>query len=265
MEEAIIVGILNTTPDSFSDGGLYNVPDKALEHAHRIWQEGASYVDVGGESTRPGFVPVEASAEWDRIAPVVKTLVQENIPVSVDTRKLELIPWALDAGASMINFQGSVEDTFRLIASREVSEKCARWVLMYNGRTDEEAKAQNLSQKDRRLAFFDRCSEELASRNIPAERIIFDLGIGFGPSEEESIALLRQHGDFIQQYPQSWMLATSRKSFMKRWCRDAEPEQRLAPSLATALMAYQQGCRYFRVHDVRPHREGLQAVREICG
>ncbi|MDR2420362.1 MAG: dihydropteroate synthase [Puniceicoccales bacterium] len=265
MQEAHIVGILNLTPDSFSDGGLYNIPDKALEHAHRMWQEGASWIDVGGESTRPGFTPLEASAEWDRIAAVVKTLVQENIPVSVDTRKLELIPWALDAGASMINFQGSVNDTFRLIASREMSEERARWVFMYNGRSDDEAKRRNLSQKERRFAFFDRCSEELAKKNIPAKRVIFDLGIGFGSSEDESIALLRQQADFIRRYEYPWMLATSRKSFMKRWCRDTEPHQRLAPSLATALVAYQQGCRYFRVHDVQSHRECLQALREIYG
>jgi dihydropteroate synthase len=265
MEEAYIVGILNLTPDSFSDGGLYDTSDRALEHAHQMWQEGASWIDVGGESTRPGFTPLEASAEWDRIAAVAKALVEENISISVDTRKLELIPWALDARASMINFQGSVDDTFRLIASREISEERARWVLMYNGRTDEKADNQELSQKDRRIKFFDRCSEELALKNIPAERVIFDLGIGFGISEDESIALLQQQREFIRRYEHPWMLATSRKSFMKRWCHDTEPRQRLAPSLATAVMAYQQGCRYFRVHDVRPHRECLEAVHEIYG
>jgi dihydropteroate synthase len=265
MDEAYIVGILNITPDSFSDGGYYDAPDKALEHAHQMWQEGASFIDVGGESTRPGFIPVETSEEWARIAPVVKALVQENIPVSVDTRKLELIPWALDAGASMINFQGSVCDALKLVASPEILEERVRWVLMYNGRSNEEADRQKLSQEDRRLAFFDRCAQELVSRSISPERIIFDLGIGFGPSEEESIQLLRQQGDFVRRYEHPWMLASSRKSFMKRWCQRAEPHQRLATSLTTALVAYQQGCRYFRVHDVRPHRECLQVLHEIYG
>jgi dihydropteroate synthase len=265
MEEAIIAGILNVTPDSFSNDGCFDMPDKALCRAHQIWEEGASYVDVGGESTRPGFIPVDAASEWKRIASVVKTLVKENIPVSVDTRKKELIPWALAAGVSMINFQGSISDIWDFIASSDILAEDVRWVLMYNGRTDEEAEGQNLSQRDRRWVFFDRCSKELASRNIAVERIIFDLGIGFGTSEEESIQLLRQHGDFVQRYPQCWMLATSRKSFMKRWCREAKPELRLATSLATAIMAYGQGCRYFRVHDVRQHRECLQAVREIYG
>jgi dihydropteroate synthase len=265
MEEAIIVGILNVTPDSFSDGALYDTPAKALDHAHQMWEEGASYIDVGGESTRPGFTAVDLHEEWERIAPVVMALVKEQIPVSVDTRKRELIPLALNAGVSMINFQGSIGDTFDIMASSEMLREDVRWVFMYNGRTGNEAEHRNFSQKERRWAFFDRCSQQLAVKHIDSRRVIFDPGIGFGTSEEESVALVREYRDFIRRYEHPWILATSRKSFMKRWCRDERPDQRLAVNLATAVMAYQWGCRYFRVHDVRQHRECLRAVREIYG
>lgn len=261
MEEAILVGVLNLTPDSFSDGGLYATPDRALEHARRMRAEGAAYIDVGGESTRPGFTAVGVREEWERIAPVIEGLRRERIPFSVDTRKRELIPLALDAGAAMINFQGGVREALELTSSPEILQ--GHWVLMYNGRTDEEA--EDLSPERRRVLFFERCAEQLASRKIPAERVLFDLGIGFGTSDEEVKLLLRRQGYFIRRWNHPWMLAISKKSFLRRWCSDAEPERRLELSLALAVMAYRQGCRYFRVHDVRPHRDCLRAVREIYG
>ncbi|MDR3143472.1 MAG: dihydropteroate synthase [Puniceicoccales bacterium] len=263
MEEAILVGVLNLTPDSFSDGGLYCTLDRALEHARQMRAEGAAYIDVGGESTRPGFTAIGVREEWERIAPVLEELRREHIPISVDTRKRELIPLALDAGASMINFQGSVREALELTRSSEFLRSEGHWVLMYNGRTDEGN--EKLSPEQRRVLFFERCAEHLASRNIPAERVIFDLGIGFGTSDGEAEYLLRQQERFIRRWEHPWMLAISKKSFLKRWCSGAGAEQRLELSLALALMSYRQGCRYFRVHDVRPHRDCLRAIREIYG
>lgn len=239
----LVMGILNVTPDSFSDGGRYNRVDRALEHAHRLVKEGADILDVGGESTRPGASPVSLEEELERIIPVIELLVKEvDVPISVDTYKAEVARQALAAGAHLIN------DIWGLKHDPQMANVVAQFdvpvIIMHNR---EEARYDSLIPD----MIFDLMESVAIARQagIRQERIILDPGIGFAKSYEDNLVVMRHLERFVQLgYPV--LLGTSRKSMIGQTL-DLPATERIEGTAATVAVGITKGCRIVRVHDVR--------------
>lgn len=250
-----VMGIVNVTPDSFSDGGQFLRPEAALEHGRALLADGADLLDLGAESTRPGFEPVTAEEEWARLSPVVGTLVAEGAVVSVDTTKAFVAKRALEAGAAVINdvwgFQADPE------MASVVADSDAVAVLMHN-RHEVDA-ALDLRADWRR--FFD-CSLELAERaGLEQERIVLDPGVGFGKTQAQNVEAVARLGELRAEYGLPVLLGVSRKSMFGHFLGRAASE-RLAGTLATNLYGVEQGAVILRVHDVREHVDALK-MRQI--
>lgn len=258
------MGVLNVTPDSFSDGGLYLDPGLAEAHALRMQLEGAHLVDVGGESTRPGASAVSAREEIRRVAPVLKRLVRSlQIPVSVDTYKEDVALAALDLGASVINDVRALSGGRRL--ARRIASAGAGVVLMHmqgNPRSMQDAPSYRDVVADV-SAFLSRAAKRAVGYGIPADRIVIDPGFGFGKTFEHNLELLMRLDRIVSLgYPV--LVGLSRKSMVGRLTGVGEPEGRLAGSLACAAVAIRAGASLLRVHDVEAHRQAaavLDAVR----
>ncbi|KXV63619.1 dihydropteroate synthase [Gluconobacter oxydans] len=250
-----VMGIVNVTPDSFSDGGRFLRPEAAVAHGRALLADGADLLDVGAESTRPGFEPVSADEEWARLSPVVGTLVTEGAVVSVDTTKAFVAQRALEAGVNVIN------DVWGLQADPEmafvVADSDAVAVLMHN-RHEVDA-ALDLRADWRR--FFDR-SLELAERaGLARERIVLDPGVGFGKTQTQNVEAVARLGELRSEYGLPVLLGVSRKSMFGHFLGRASSE-RLAGTLATNLYGVEQGAAILRVHDVREHVDTLK-MRQI--
>ncbi|MBS1085766.1 dihydropteroate synthase [Gluconobacter sphaericus] len=249
-----VMGIVNVTPDSFSDGGRFLRPEAALAHGRTLLADGADLLDVGAESTRPGFEPVPAEEEWTRLSPVVGTLVAEGAVVSVDTTKAFVAKRALEAGAAVIN------DVWGLQADPEMAsvlaDSNAVAVLMHN-RHEVDA-ALDLRADWRR--FFD-CSLALAERaGMARERIVLDPGVGFGKTQAQNVEAVARLGELKSEYGLPVLLGVSRKSMFGYFLERAASE-RLAGTLATHLYGADQGAAILRVHDVREHVDALKMRR----
>ncbi|MDE7538730.1 dihydropteroate synthase [Gluconobacter sphaericus] len=249
-----VMGIVNVTPDSFSDGGRFLRPEAALAHGRTLLADGADLLDVGAESTRPGFEPVPAEEEWTRLSPVVGTLVAEGAVVSVDTTKAFVAKRALEAGAAVIN------DVWGLQADPEMAsvlaDSNAVAVLMHN-RHEVDA-ALDLRADWRR--FFD-CSLALAERaGMARERIVLDPGVGFGKTQAQNVEAVARLGELKSEYGLPVLLGVSRKSMFGHFLERAASE-RLAGTLATHLYGADQGAAILRVHDVREHVDALKMRR----
>jgi dihydropteroate synthase len=250
-DRSYIMGILNVTPDSFSDGGEYYDLEQAVERAKEMVAQGADIIDVGGESTRPGAEKVTPREELARIKPVVKTLVEEiEVPISVDTYKPEVAQGVLEVGADMIN------DVRGLQWDAKMAEIVANYgvpvVIMHNGRF-------NKSKKDiiARIKNFLRESIRTAKKaGIKEENIILDPGIGFGISQFENKEIMRRLSE-IKRLGYPVLLGTSRKSMLGE-ILDLPPQERVEGTVATSVIGVEQGVDLFRVHDVA---ENLQAVK----
>lgn len=257
----VIFGVLNVTPDSFYDGGAHMAKDKAVAYAQTMIEEGASLIDLGGESSRPGAEYVSEAEEKTRILGILSELVKRNIPVSVDTRKASVAREALDRGACMINDISALHD------SHDMADTVRRYdagiILMHK-------KGESLTmQCDPRYAdvvgevrdfFIERTAHALQA-GIRRKSIVIDPGIGFGKTLEHNKALLRDL-DMLCGLRFPVMIGVSRKSLigmhMKRSAGyDVPAAGRLPGSIALAVMAYQQGARMFRVHDVAQTRQAL--------
>jgi len=232
------MGVLNVTPDSFSDGGLWLDRDAAVAHGLRMVAEGADVVDVGGESTRPGAHPVPADEEMRRVLPVVEALAP-HVRVSIDTRKAEVADAALAAGATIVN---DVSASLAPVAAAAG----AGWVAMHmqgDPRTMQQAPAY-----DDVVAEVTRFLVERAS-SAGVEEVWIDPGIGFGKTLEHNLALLAHLGELVATgYPV--MVGTSRKAFLGRLTGGAPSDDRMEASVATAAWALSQGAAMVRVHDV---------------
>lgn len=264
----LVFGVLNVTPDSFSDGGRYTETDVAIAHAVRLVADGADVIDVGGESTRPrgktygaGYEDVPSDVECARVVPVVRGLVDAGIRVSVDTTKAEVAEAALEAGASIVN-DTSAGASDRLLDA--VAANDAELVLMHN-RGRGELDAANTDYAD---VVRDVCEALLhaasraASRGVPPERIWLDPGLGFAKTAAQS---LRLHGaiDSVVALGHPVLLGASRKSFLAALCANdgaavSLPDARLGATIASALFGARAGVRGLRVHDVF---EVVQALR----
>lgn len=245
-----VMGILNVTPDSFSDGGKFNTIDWALKHAAGMLAEGADILDVGGESTRPGYVKITDQEEIERIVPVLERLKKEfDVPLSVDTYKSAVAAEALRAGADLIN------DIWGLRRDRKlaglIAESGAACCLMHNR---SEAVYQNLMAEVKQdLAETLKIAE---AAGIAGKRIILDPGIGFGKTREHNLAVMNSL-EQLQELGCPLLLGTSRKSVIGLTL-GLPVEERLEGTLVTTVYAVQKGCAFVRVHDVK---ENVRAIR----
>jgi len=260
---ALVVGVVNATPDSFSDGGRFFEPSAAIDHALKLAAEGADIIDIGGESTRPGATAVSQEEELRRVLPVIEGLARcTKAPVSIDTRKPVVARAALEAGASIVNDVGA--NRFDGEMSRVVAETGAAYVLMHMQGTPE-TMHKNPSYKDVVAEvndFFDHGLSQLAAFGVGPERVILDVGIGFGKTLEHNLQLLGGLGSFTK-WNRPLMLGVSRKSFIGAITGEADAAGRLSGSLACACWAREAGVQLFRVHDVAATRQALNMTEAI--
>jgi len=252
----LVMGSLNLTPDSFSDGGLYTDVPAALARARQIAAEGADILDVGGESTRPGHVPVSPEEELARLLPVLEGLAGFPIPVSVDTYHPEVARAALAAGAAIVNDVGG---TLSPEMAAVVREAGAGWIVMHTGGGDASHPAE-YPEGDVVTAvrhFFEESLAKAAARGIQASSLCFDPGIGFGKSHEENLRLLREVAAY--RLPENALLVgASRKRVVGIASGETDPKKRLAGTLAAHTAAIAGGADILRVHDVAA---SVQAAR----
>jgi dihydropteroate synthase len=246
-----VMGVLNVTPDSFSDGGRFVAPERAVAQARRMIAEGADIIDIGAESTRPyGSQPVTAKEELNRLQPVLAEVVSLGTPVSIDSMKSAVVAWALDAGAIMANdVWGLQRDTGMagLLAARN-----SPVIVMHNR---DRADANIDIMKDI-AAFFSRSLEIAAKAGISPGSIVLDPGIGFGKTPEQSITALARLNE-LRVFDLPLLVGASRKRFIST-VMPSEPDQRLGGSIAAHLAAAKGGARIIRTHDVS---ETVQALR----
>ncbi len=246
-----VMGVLNVTPDSFSDGGQFVAPEQALTQVRRMIAEGADIIDIGAESTRPyGAQPISADEERQRLEPILAEVISLGIPVSIDSMKSSIVAWALDAGAVIANDVWGLQrdpDMAALVAARH----CPVIVMHNRDRAD----ASIDIMKDI-AAFFTRSLDIAGKAGIAPDRIVLDPGIGFGKTSEQSITALARL-DELRVFGLPLLVGASRKSFINS-VTPSEPQQRLGGSIAAHLIAAKGGARIIRTHDVS---ETLQALR----
>lgn len=248
----VVMGILNVTPDSFSDGGQYIDPAVAVAHAREMIDEGADILDIGAESTRPygGNKGVPAAEELARLKPVLPEIVKLGVPVSIDTIKADIAAWALDQGAAIVNDVWGLqrdEHMAPLIARRGVP------VIVMHNRDAADPKIDIVADV---IAFFVRSLEIAAQAGIPRTGIVLDPGIGFGKTPEQSILCLARLAEF-KRFGLPLLVGASRKRFINT-ISPSQPDERIGGSIATHLLAARDGAAVLRVHDVR---EMVQALR----
>ena len=264
--EPVVMGILNVTPDSFSDGGLYTRVETALDQALQMIGQGAHIIDVGGESTRPGAQPVSADEEIDRVLPVIEALRQRcDIPISIDTSKPQVMQAAVEAGATLVN-------DVNALRADDALQTCARLgvpvCLMHM--QGEPRTMQQAPQYDDVVAevkaFLQQRAEACVAAGIAAQYILLDPGFGFGKTLAHNLTLftgLRQLCGL--KYPV--LAGLSRKSMLAAILERpgaGQPAQRVAASVAAALLACQQGVRWLRVHDVEATVDALKVWRAMA-
>jgi len=248
----LVMGVLNVTPDSFSDGGRFLDPTVAIAHAADMAREGADILDIGAESTRPYGDPVPVSAEDEkaRLATVVPEVVKLGLPVSIDTIKASIAAWALDQGAAIVNDVWGLQkdpDMAPLVAKRRVPV-----IVMHN----RDAADPGIDIVSDVMAFFTRSLEIAARAGIARESIVLDPGIGFGKTPEQSIICLARFAEF-KSFGLPLLVGASRKRFINS-VTPSPPHERIGGSIAAHLLAVQSGATIVRAHDVA---ETVQALR----
>jgi dihydropteroate synthase len=248
---AAVMGVLNVTPDSFSDGGQFVAPESALAQARRMIAEGADIIDIGAESTRPyGAQPVSADEELNRLQPILAGVVSLDVPVSIDSMKSAVVEWALDAGAVIANdVWGLQRDPAMagLLAARHSP------VIVMHNRDHVDA---NIDIMKDIAAFFTRSLDIAAKAGVSPGNIVLDPGIGFGKTPEQSITALARLNE-LGAFGLPLLVGASRKRFISSVV-PSEPDQRLGGSIAAHLAAAKGGARIIRTHDVS---ETVQALR----
>jgi len=269
-ERPLIMGILNVTPDSFSDGGLFTSADDAVAHAERLISEGADIVDVGGESTRPGGSPVAAEEEISRVVPVIEALAQRvSVPLSVDTTKSEVARAALNAGAAIVNDISALR--FDFYVADVVARAGAGLVLMHSRGTPATMhRLPPVADIMEEVVSGLRASIHMAERRgVARESIAIDPGIGFGKSQDQNLELIAKLDSLIgafADYPV--LIGTSRKSFIGRILADdsgtpAPSSERLHGTMATIAAAVLKGAHIIRVHDVKAAAETIRVTMQL--
>jgi len=254
----VVMGILNVTPDSFSDGGRFARVDDAVAQARALSAEGCDVIDVGGESTRPEAVPVAAEEELRRVAPVLTALgAMDDVTLSIDTSKAAVAEHALDAGAVLVNDVWGLQKDPALAGVVAAAE--AGVALMHNRAERDEAIDIVADMR----SFFDRSLAIAAKAGIPRERVLLDPGIGFGKTARQNRDALLGI-DALAAYGLPVLIGVSRKGFLGS-LTEGRPETTLAGTIAANLTAAARGARVFRVHDVAPHVAALRVFAALSG
>jgi dihydropteroate synthase len=257
----VVMGVVNVTPDSFSDGGLYLDPEVAVAHGLALEAEGAAILDVGGESTRPGSDAVSAAEELRRVVPVLDGLVKAGVTaqLSIDTSKAAVAAAALEAGATLVN------DVTALRGDREMAGViaasgggCCLMHMLGEPRTMQRDPRYDDVVADIKAFLEERLAFAVAA-GIEEERIVLDPGIGFGKTLEHNLELLRRLDELVA-IGRPVLIGTSRKSFLGRITGREDPADRLAATIASCVIAYERGARVFRVHEVAPVADALKVA-----
>lgn len=259
----LVMGILNVTPDSFSDGGRFDRLDAALAHAEQLLADGADILDIGGESTRPGAPFVSPEEEAQRVLPVLQKLAELGVPLSLDTRRTSVMREALAAGAvDLINDVSALEDdgALPLVAAAKVGI-----CLMHK-----QGNPDNMQHKPAYQDVVEEVGDYLARRvalcrehGVTAERLLADPGFGFGKTLEHNLALLRELPRLEAMAGVPLLVGMSRKSMLGVITGEQQPDQRLGASVAAALLAAQRGAKIIRVHDVKATSQALQVWQAL--
>jgi dihydropteroate synthase len=256
MEAPVLMGVVNVTPDSFSDGGLFLAADAAIEHGLRLAEEGAAILDVGGESTRPGAGPVPEEEEQRRVLPVVERLAHGGRRVSIDTTKAGVARAALAAGATIVNDVSAFRFDPELagVVADSGADCCLMHMLGEPRTMQRDPRYGDVVSEvkqflELRLAF-------ATAEGVPEERVWLDPGIGFGKTVEHNLELLRRL-DEIVAIGRPVVVGTSRKSFLGKLTGGRPEGERLPGTIATNVLALERGAMIFRVHDVAPVLDAL--------
>ncbi len=259
----LIKGIVNTTPDSFSDGGDYNVPEKAIAHGLKLLEQGAHILDIGGESTRPNAKTVSVDEELNRVIPVIEGLKDKAEFISIDTRNAKTMDAAIKAGANIINDVSALShdpDSVHITAQSNLPV-----CLMHMKGTPETMQDNPAYQDiiDDLKSYFEERLNFCTQNGVKEKNIILDPGIGFGKTLQHNLLILKHLKDF-QAFGRPILLGVSRKSFIQMIDGEKDPKQRLGGSLASALYgAFDGGAQIIRVHDVAETRQALNVNQSI--
>ncbi len=258
-----IMGIVNVTPDSFSDGGQFNDDDSAIKHGLRLWDEGADILDIGGESTRPGAEPVSVDEELGRVLPVIKGLhVRTDLPISIDTRKPEVARAAADAGASIWNDVSAL--TYAKDSLTTAAALGLKIVLMH-AQGDPKTMQRDPQYKDvveEVFGFLESRIDVCVAAGVARNKIIIDPGIGFGKTLAHNLALLAGL-DRLSALNAPILVGVSRKRFLEGLDRAGPAAERLGGSIAGVIASFERGASIFRVHDVAETRQALAVYAAI--
>jgi dihydropteroate synthase len=254
-----VMGVLNITPDSFSDGGQFIAPERALAQARRMIAEGADIIDIGAESTRPygSAEPVSADEELKRLRPVLPEVISLGIPVSIDSMKSAVVGWALEAGASIANDVWGLQrdpEMAGLLAARHAP------VIVMHNRDQVDADIDIMQDV---AAFFARSLEIAANAGISPANIVLDPGIGFGKTPEQSMTVLARL-DELSAFGMPLLVGASRKRFIGS-VSPSQPHERVGGSIAAHLIAAERGARIIRTHDVSETVQALRVAAAIWG
>ncbi|MSQ58354.1 MAG: dihydropteroate synthase [Betaproteobacteria bacterium] len=260
LAQPLIMGIVNVTPDSFSDGGSYLDAGKAIAHAQELASQGAAIVDLGGESSRPGAEPVPLEEEWMRLLPVLTGLRDIGVPISVDTVKPEIMRRAIDVGASMINDISALRTRGTMEAASNASVAVCLMHMQGDPRTMQHAPSYD-NVVGEVAEFLSERAREAESAGIGHDRIVLDPGFGFGKRSRHNLALLRDL-DAIAGLGYPVLAGLSRKSLLGAVTGRPRPG-RLAASLAAAVLAVQRGASILRVHDIAETRDALLMIKVL--
>jgi len=257
LRRPLVMGVLNVTPDSFSDGGQFVEPAAAIAHARHLVAEGADIIDVGAESTRPygGMQPISADDERARLEPVLPAAVSLGIPVSIDTMKASVAAWALDAGAGIVNDVWGLQRDPDM--ARVVAEHGAPVIIMHNRETADPSIDIIADVSE----FFSRSLEIAWNAGIARDRVVLDPGIGFGKTAEQSIACIARLHEW-SGFEMPLLVGASRKRFIAS-IAPSQPQQRLGGSLAAHVLAAENGADIIRTHDVAPTVQALAVAAAI--
>ena len=259
-----IMGILNLTPDSFSDGGRYHHLDQAIAQAERMLSEGADILDIGGESTRPGSEPVSAEQQIERVCPVIARLreLHPEITISIDTMSSVVAEAAIEAGANIINdVSGGESDPEILTVAAQHKVAIILMHMQGTPKTMQDKPYYDAVVTEVKTSLLQKVEAALAA-GVNAEKIAIDPGIGFGKRRQDNLDLLAHLQDFVSSgYPV--LLGTSRKRFMGSICHVAEPQELVTATAVTTALGVMAGVRLFRVHDVLENRQAADIAWAI--
>ena len=247
----LVMGILNVTPDSFSDGGQHNALEDAVAHAHAMIAEGSDILDIGGESTRPGADAVGATEERNRTVPVIKAMGDVDVPISIDTYKAGVARDAVAAGAVIINDVWGLQKDPEM--PETVSDTGAVVIVMHNRQADD----PDVDIMDDMQRFLTRSVDLATKAGVPEDRIIVDPGIGFGKTHDQSLTCLNRLDELTTWFGLPILLGLSRKRFIGH-VLDADVDQRMIGTLAANMIGLDRGAGILRVHDVAEHAAAVK-------